>query len=500
MANINRVVLVGNLTRDPELRHTPSGTAVCGLRLAVNTRRKDGATGEWTEKPNYFDITVWGNQGENCAQYLAKGRPVAIDGRLEWREWEAQDGSKRQAVEVIADTVQFLGGRDGGGEGGQPVRPERPPAGAGRRFRRSRRRRHPVLGGRNDGRKEETSSGAASACRPSRADAASRASSARARSTRSTTRTSPSCAATSPRRGRSARGGSAAPAAATSARSLWRSSAPARWHCCPTSPRAATTARAAAAVTAAIAATGGSGSRAGRAPSGRRQPRPAGRGRERRPRLRAQLPAAARPRRAATPGLVRELERRDEVRARHEAKTVDEARAIAERLEADGAPLRRQRRPDRIAVRLGDGHERRRPALGGAEDPHRPAQARADDDQADRALHGRRRGLRRRHGLPARDRRTRGPRAAARGGARGRGGRRGGRRGRSRTPGRPGAPRGRARGRGRAGRGRAGRGDPGRVRGRGPRAASCPTGSRPSRSEMGAVGVPADLSGCRERL
>ena len=76
MANINRVVLVGNLTRDPELRHTPSGTAVCSLRLAVNTRRKDGATGEWTEKPNYFDITVWGNQGENCAQYLAKGRPV----------------------------------------------------------------------------------------------------------------------------------------------------------------------------------------------------------------------------------------------------------------------------------------------------------------------------------------------------------------------------------------------------------------------------------------
>ena len=111
MANINRVVLVGNLTRDPELRHTPGGTAVCSLRIAVNTRRKDGATGEWTEKPNYFDVTVWGNQGESCAQYLAKGRPVAIDGRLEWREWEAQDGTKRQAVEVIADSVQFLGGK-----------------------------------------------------------------------------------------------------------------------------------------------------------------------------------------------------------------------------------------------------------------------------------------------------------------------------------------------------------------------------------------------------
>ena len=111
MANINRVVLVGNLTRDPELRHTGGGTAVCSLRIAVNTRRKDPASGEWTEKPNYFDITVWGNQGENCAQYLAKGRPVAIDGRLEWREWE-QDGQKRQAVQVIAENVQFLGGRE----------------------------------------------------------------------------------------------------------------------------------------------------------------------------------------------------------------------------------------------------------------------------------------------------------------------------------------------------------------------------------------------------
>jgi len=119
-ANINRVVLVGNLTKDPELRHTPSGTAVCSLRLAVNTRRKDGATGEWTEKPNYFDITVWGNQGESCAQYLAKGRPVAVDGRLEWREWDAQDGTKRQAVEIIADSVQFLGSRGDGEGGGQP--------------------------------------------------------------------------------------------------------------------------------------------------------------------------------------------------------------------------------------------------------------------------------------------------------------------------------------------------------------------------------------------
>jgi single-strand DNA-binding protein len=126
MATINSVVLVGNLTRDPELRHTPSGMAVCSLRLAVNTRRKDQATGEWGEKPNYFDITVWGQQGENCAQYLAKGRQVGVQGRLEWREWDAQDGTKRQAVEVVADSVQFLGSRgEGEGGGGQFV-----PAGA----------------------------------------------------------------------------------------------------------------------------------------------------------------------------------------------------------------------------------------------------------------------------------------------------------------------------------------------------------------------------------
>ena len=118
MANINRVVLVGNLTRDPELRHTPSGTAVCKLRIAVNSRQKDSSTGEWCEKPNYFDVTVWGNQGESCAQYLSKGRPVGVDGRLDWCEWEAQDGTKRQAVEIIADSVQFLGSR-GDAEGGQ---------------------------------------------------------------------------------------------------------------------------------------------------------------------------------------------------------------------------------------------------------------------------------------------------------------------------------------------------------------------------------------------
>jgi single-strand DNA-binding protein len=101
----------------------------------VNSRTKD-AQGNWGDKPNYFDVTVWGNQAESCAQFLAKGRPIGVDGRLDWREWEAQDGSKRQAVEIIADTVQFLGSRDGG-EGGGGERqfvPANAGAGAGADF------------------------------------------------------------------------------------------------------------------------------------------------------------------------------------------------------------------------------------------------------------------------------------------------------------------------------------------------------------------------------
>jgi single-strand DNA-binding protein len=113
--NINRVVLTGNLTRDPDLRSTSSGLAICKLRVACNTRRRNGA-GEWEEKPNYFDVTVFGGQGERCSQYLSKGRAVAIDGRLEWREYEVE-GQKRQAVDIIADSVQFLGGRDDAGNG-----------------------------------------------------------------------------------------------------------------------------------------------------------------------------------------------------------------------------------------------------------------------------------------------------------------------------------------------------------------------------------------------
>jgi single-strand DNA-binding protein len=117
-SNINRVVISGNLTRDPDLRSLPSGNSVCSLRIAVNTRRKD-QSGEWADKPNYFSVTVWGAQGENCKRFLSKGRPVAIDGRLEWREWQDKEGNNRESVEIIADSVQFLGSpSDGNGNGG----------------------------------------------------------------------------------------------------------------------------------------------------------------------------------------------------------------------------------------------------------------------------------------------------------------------------------------------------------------------------------------------
>ena len=116
--NVNKYICTGRLTKDPEPRELPNGTSVCELRVAVNSSRKD-ESGNWVDKPNYFNVKVWGAQGENCATYLTKGRPVAIEGRLDWREWEASDGSgKRQAVSIIANTVQFLGSRDGGGESG----------------------------------------------------------------------------------------------------------------------------------------------------------------------------------------------------------------------------------------------------------------------------------------------------------------------------------------------------------------------------------------------
>ena len=105
-ADLNSVSLTCRLTRDPELRHTAGGTAVCNMRVAWTDREKQG--GDWGDRSNFIDVTVWGKQGESAAQYLAKGRRIAIDGRLRWREWEANDGSKRQTIEITADQVVFL--------------------------------------------------------------------------------------------------------------------------------------------------------------------------------------------------------------------------------------------------------------------------------------------------------------------------------------------------------------------------------------------------------
>ena len=115
-SNVNVVVITGNLTKDPELRSTGGGTSVCEMRVAVNGRRKNGQTGQWEDKANFFDVVVFGAQADNCATYLQRGRPVAVEGRLDWREWEAKEGGgKRQAVQIVANTIQFLGSRDGGG-------------------------------------------------------------------------------------------------------------------------------------------------------------------------------------------------------------------------------------------------------------------------------------------------------------------------------------------------------------------------------------------------
>jgi single-strand DNA-binding protein len=122
--DINHVVLVGRLTRDPELAHTSGGTPVLRLGLAVNGRQKDEA-GNWVDKPNFFDVKVFGGQAEMLSQHLAKGRRIGVDGRLDWSSWESE-GQKRSKVEVVAQTVQFLDSR-ADGEG----RPQFVPEGAG---------------------------------------------------------------------------------------------------------------------------------------------------------------------------------------------------------------------------------------------------------------------------------------------------------------------------------------------------------------------------------
>lgn len=118
MASVNKVFLLGNLTRDPELRYTPSGAGVASFGLAVNRRYKAG--NENKEEVCFVDITVWGKQGENCVEYLNKGSQVMIEGRLQFRSWETDDGQKRNKLDVVANNVQFLG-KPGGGGGGRSM-------------------------------------------------------------------------------------------------------------------------------------------------------------------------------------------------------------------------------------------------------------------------------------------------------------------------------------------------------------------------------------------
>lgn len=119
--SINRVIISGNLTRDPELRSTAGGTSVLGFGVAVNDRRKNQQTGEWEDYPNFIDCTMFGARADALKRYLSKGTKVTIEGKLRWSQWE-RDGQKRSKIEVIVDELEFMSSRDGGGQsyGSQP--------------------------------------------------------------------------------------------------------------------------------------------------------------------------------------------------------------------------------------------------------------------------------------------------------------------------------------------------------------------------------------------
>ena len=126
---INKVILIGNLGNDPEMRHTPNGAGVCEFRLATNEAWTD-KQGQRQERTEWHRVVVWGKKAEVCSKYLSKGRQVYVEGRLRTRTWDDKDGNKRYTTEVVANDVQFLGGggRDGGGRGGASDEPP-PPSG-----------------------------------------------------------------------------------------------------------------------------------------------------------------------------------------------------------------------------------------------------------------------------------------------------------------------------------------------------------------------------------
>lgn len=117
MASYNRVILLGNLTRDPELRYIPSGTPVCDIGLAVNDRRKN-SDGQWVDETTFVDVTLWSRTAEVASEYLSKGSPVLIEGRLKLDSWENNEGQKRSKLRVVGERMQMLGSRQGGGGSG----------------------------------------------------------------------------------------------------------------------------------------------------------------------------------------------------------------------------------------------------------------------------------------------------------------------------------------------------------------------------------------------
>ncbi|OAM88352.1 single-stranded DNA-binding protein [Termitidicoccus mucosus] len=120
MAGFNKVILLGNLTRDPELRVTPRGTPICQFGLAVSRQYKDD-TGQTREEANFFDIEAWGKQGELISKYMTKGRPIFVEGRLKYDQWEDKTtGQKRSKIKIVLETFQFVGSREGGAGGGAP--------------------------------------------------------------------------------------------------------------------------------------------------------------------------------------------------------------------------------------------------------------------------------------------------------------------------------------------------------------------------------------------
>ncbi|HEV3468440.1 MAG TPA: single-stranded DNA-binding protein [Pyrinomonadaceae bacterium] len=129
--SFNKIILVGNLGRDPELRYTPQGTPVCSFTMATNERRRD-KSGEFQDQTTWFRVTLWGRQAETASQYLTKGRPVYIEGRLRIEEWTDRDGKQRYTLEVHATDMQFIGGRGDDAQAGAPrPEPSRSAAGPG---------------------------------------------------------------------------------------------------------------------------------------------------------------------------------------------------------------------------------------------------------------------------------------------------------------------------------------------------------------------------------